>query len=53
MKISMNLEACCFNVENLTKSVNRKWISNTPEIESHIMGPCVDVVYQISKGCDK
>jgi hypothetical protein len=42
-----------FNVENLTKSANRKWMRDRPEIESHSMRPCVDAVYQISKGCDK
>jgi hypothetical protein len=40
-------------VENLTKSVNRKWISNRPEIESQSMGPRINAVCQISKGCDK
>jgi hypothetical protein len=42
-----------FNVENLTKSANRKWMRDRSEIESHSMGPCVDAVYQISRGCDK
>jgi hypothetical protein len=41
------------NVKNLTKSVNRKWISHRPEIESHGMGPCVNAVCQILRGCDK
>jgi hypothetical protein len=41
------------NVENLTKSVNRKWMSNRPEIESHGMGQCVNAVCQIPRGCDK
>jgi hypothetical protein len=27
-------------------------MSDRPEIESHSMGPCVDGVYQISKGYD-
>ena len=34
-------------VENITKSVNRKWMSDRPEIESHDMGPRVNAVYQI------
>jgi hypothetical protein len=40
-------------VENLTKLANRKWMSDRPEIKSYGMGPCVDAVYQITKGCDK
>jgi hypothetical protein len=40
-------------VENITKLVNRKWISHRPEIESHSMGPCVNAVCQILRGCDK
>jgi hypothetical protein len=39
--------------KKLTKSVNRKWISDRPEIESHDMGLCVNAVCQISRGCDK
>jgi hypothetical protein len=41
------------NVENLTKSINRKWISDIPEIKSHSMGACGNAVSQISRGCDK
>jgi hypothetical protein len=41
------------NVENLTKLANRKWMSDRPEIKSHGMGPCVDAVYQVSRGYDK
>jgi hypothetical protein len=33
------------NVENLTKSVNRKWMSDRPEIESHSMGPYEAMLY--------
>jgi hypothetical protein len=40
-------------VENLTKSENRKWMSNRPEIEPQGMGPRVNVLCQISRGCDK
>jgi hypothetical protein len=40
------------NVENLTKSPNRKWMCNRPEIESHGMGPRVNAVYLISRGCE-
>jgi hypothetical protein len=35
------------NVENLTKSVKRKWMKDSPEIDSYCMGPCVTAVYQI------
>jgi hypothetical protein len=41
------------NVENLTKSANRKWMSDRPEIEFYIMRPHVYDVCQISRGCDK
>jgi hypothetical protein len=36
-----------------TKSANRKWMSDRPEIESQGMGPHVNAVCQISKGCDR
>jgi hypothetical protein len=32
------------NVENLTKPLNRKWMSDRPEINSHSMGPRVNAV---------
>jgi hypothetical protein len=41
------------NVENLTKSVNRKWMSDRPEMESHSMGAYDNAVCLISTGCDK
>jgi hypothetical protein len=41
------------NFENVTKSKNRNWMSYRPEIEPHGMGPRVNVILQISKGCDK
>jgi hypothetical protein len=40
------------NVENLTKSENRKWMSHIPEIISHGMWLHVNAVYQISRGCE-
>jgi hypothetical protein len=33
-----NLLPLIINVENLTKSINRRWMSNRPEIRSHSMG---------------
>jgi hypothetical protein len=38
---------------NLTKSVKRKWMSNRPEIKSHLIGLRVNDVCQISRSCDK
>jgi hypothetical protein len=41
------------DVENLTKLVNREWMSTRPELESHNMGPHANVVNHISRGCGK
>jgi hypothetical protein len=40
----LNLLSLTIDVENLIKSVNRKWMSNRPEMESHKMGPHVNAV---------
>jgi hypothetical protein len=49
----LNILALTIDVENLTKSVNRKWMSNRPEMECHNMGPHVNAVNHKSRGCGK
>jgi hypothetical protein len=39
--------------KNVTKLVNRKCIGNSFETKSHAMGPLVNAVCQIARGCDK
>jgi hypothetical protein len=51
VKCYSNFLPLTIDVENLTKSVNRKWISNRPEMVSHNMGPYVNAVNHISRGC--
>jgi hypothetical protein len=45
----LNFLPLTIDVENLTKSVNRKWMSNRPEMESNNMGPHVNAVNHIAE----